>query len=155
MKNLIFDFDGSEKDRTISRAKSAFSGYGATVAQVDVGQTVKRTSGINYREISFVFADSQTATMRIKQTGDVYQVLVNGKMVAIRSQDDHAAAIGEIVNIMDAGRAKFQKALASAKAKLPSGVKSAAPKLRDALVAKRDAMKEVVSGLESKLAALG
>lgn len=156
-KNLIFTFEEmSVKDKAAKKAMKYFSQAGANVVQQDVSPTVKRTSGVSYREMSLTFADSQQVVLRVKQTGDVYQVLLNGKVAPIKSQDDHVKAVAEIAQMLDAGRTKFQALLAKAQAKLPPGIKTAAPKLIVSLTEKRDGLKEAIAHARDEIAqALG
>jgi hypothetical protein len=155
VKNLLFSFeDLSVKDKAAKQAMRYFSRAGANVVQQDVSASVKRTSGISYREMMLTFADSQTVTVRIKQSGDIYQVLLNGKVLPIKSQDDHVAAIREIVQAMDAGRTKFQKALTTIKIKPPPGIRTAAPKLEEVLTKKRDSLKEAIASVREEITTL-
>ncbi|MCY1302736.1 hypothetical protein D9M70_524130 [compost metagenome] len=112
---------------------------------------MRRTSGVSYRELVLTFADSQSVTLRIKQTGDIYQVLLNGKVRPIQSQDDHAKAIAEVVKAMDAGRSSFQQKLARAKAQLPPSIKTAAPRMEQVLTEKRDALREAIAEAKKEL----
>jgi len=69
--------------------------------------------------LHLVFNDSQTIALRIKETGDIFQVLLNKKALPIRNQDEHAKAIKEMVSAMDRGRVAFQKKLARKKVNCP------------------------------------
>lgn len=150
---LLFSFDDmAVGDKASKQVTKYFSRAGANVVQQEVNPTVKRSSGISYRELSLTFADSQTVTMRIKSTGDVYQVLLNGKALPIKNQSDHAKAIAEIVQQMDSGRAKFQKALAKATVKPPAGIRTAAPKMEAVLTEKRDGLKEAIAAVREEIA---
>ena len=65
MKNLLFSFeDLSTKDKAVKQAARYFSRAGANVVQQEVIPTVKRTSGISYREMALTFADSQRVLLR-------------------------------------------------------------------------------------------
>ena len=155
MKNLLFSFeDLSAKDKAAKQAARYFSRAGANVVQQDVPTAVKRSSGITYREMALTFADSQQVVLRIKQSGDIFQVLLNGKVLPIKNQDDHVKAIAEIVQAMDAGRVKFQKVLAAAKVKPPVGIRTAAPKMEQVLTQKRDALKESIASVREQIASL-
>jgi len=152
MKTLIFDFDDlSTKDKAARKAVQQFNRLGADVAQSDVSNGVKRTSGISYRELSLTFADSQRVVFRIKQSGDIFQVLLNGALVPIRNQDDHVAAIAEIAKALDGGRAKFQKKLAAIKVKPPAGIRTAAPKMEQVLTEKRDTLKSAIADVRAEI----
>jgi len=155
MKNLLFSFaDLSVKDKAAKQAARYFSRAGAHVVQQDVPATVKRSSGISYREMTLTFADSQKVVLRIKNSGDIFQVLLNGKALPLKNQDDHVKAIAEIVQAMDAGRGKFQKLLAAAKVRPPAGIRTAAPKMEQALTEKRDALKTAIADVRDQIAAL-
>ena len=154
-KNVVFKFDEmSNKDKATKAVSSIFKRAGAEVVQVDVSTGVKRTSGISFRELSLTFADSQVVVFRIKQSGDIYQVVLNGKVKPITNQDDHTAAIGEIVKAMESGRSAFQKKLAKAKVKLPNSIKTTVPTKEKLLTEKRDALIDAVQEAEKELAQL-
>lgn len=155
MKNLLFSFeDLSAKDKAAKQAARYFSRAGANVVQQDVPTAVKRSSGITYREMSLTFADSQQIVLRIKQSGDIFQVLLNGKVLPIKNQDDHVKAIAEMVQAMDAGRSRFQKLLAAAQARPPAGIRTAAPKMEQVLTEKRDALKAAIADVRSQIEAI-
>ena len=152
---LLFSFDDmSVKDKAVKQALKYFSRAGANVVQSDVDSSTKRTAGVSYRQMTLTFADSQKITLRIKQSGDIFQVLLNDKAMPIKSQSDHIKAIAEMVRAMDSGRAKFQKALAAASVKLPSGIRTAAPKMEQVLMEKRDALKEAIAAVREEAAKL-
>ncbi|MER2511512.1 MAG: hypothetical protein ABTQ25_03665 [Nitrosomonas ureae] len=152
MKNLIFSYaDLSIKDKAAKEAAKYFSRAGAHVVQQDVSTAAKRAAGISFREMTLTFADSQKVILRIKQTGDIYQVLLNGKILPIKNQDDHVKAISEIVAAMDAGRTKFQKLLAAVKIRPPAGIRTAAPKMEQVLTSKRDALRIAISEVRAEI----
>lgn len=150
--SLLFSFsDLSVKDKAAKEAAKYFSRAGANVVQQDVAIAVKRSAGISYREMTLSFADSQKAVLRIKSTGDIYQVLLNNKILPIKNQDDHVAAIAEIVKAMDSGRTKFQKLLVAIKVKPPVGIRTAAPKMEQVLTQKRDALKSAIAEVRAEI----
>lgn len=154
-KVILFEFENmKDKDKATKEAVRYFKRAGAEVAQSAVSMSTKRTAGVSYREMMLTFADSQVVTLRVKQTGDIYQVLLNGAVIPIKNQDDHAKAIAEIVERLDAGRAKFQKKLAAALVKLPASIRTAAPKLREALIQKRDSLKESIASVRDEILAI-
>lgn len=152
---LVFTFeDLSSKDKAAKEAVKQFKKAGATVAQVDVGGNAKKTSGFAYRELFLTFTDSQIITMRIKESGDIYQVLLNKKIVPIRNQDDHTKAIKEMADMMARGRAAFQKRQAIKKVVMPSSIKTAAPKLEVALADRVQVLRSKVEQARTTLAEL-
>lgn len=149
---ILFSFeDFSSKDRASKAVVRHFSRAGASVVQTDASGSIRRSSGVSYRELALAFADSQQVVLRIKQTGDIFQVLLNGKVLPIRNQDDHSKAIAEVVKAMDSGRTAFQKKLARAKVKLPPSIKTAAPKMEQALAEKRDALRDAIADARQRL----
>ena len=151
-KNVIFKFeDMNSKDKASKAVLANFKRSGAEAVQIDVSATTKRTSGISYRELSLTFADSQVVVFRIKQSGDIFQVLLNGKVKPMTKQDDHAAAIDEIVKAMENGRSAFQQKLAKAKVTLPKSIKTTVPNKEKALTEKRDALQEAIAEAEKTL----
>ena len=154
-KNLLFSFeDLSVKDKAAKQAMRYFSRAGANVVQQDVLPGIKRSSGISYRELALTFADSQQITMRIKQSGDIFQVLLNSKVIPIKNQDDHVSAIAEMVKAMDVGRSKFQKMLAATQVRPPAGIRTAAPRIEQALTEKRDSLKVAIASIREEIAGL-
>lgn len=152
-KQLIFSFDElSVKDKAAKKAMQYFTRAGLPVVSQDVDTKIRRTSGISFREMLLTFADSQTVTLRIKQSGDIYQVLVNNKAVPLANQDDHVKAIADIVKLLDAQRTKFQKKMALAKVKLPPSIRTAAPKLEAALDQKIASLNDAIAAVDEEIA---
>jgi hypothetical protein len=127
MKNIIFDFDamaGGKSDKATKKALQMFTRAGLHVVSTAIDAKTKRSNAISYREVSFTFADSQTAAFAVKSTGDIYQVKINGKIMPITEQDDAAKSVQEIAAKLDAGRIKFQALQVKTKIALPEGMKS-------------------------------
>jgi hypothetical protein len=156
MKNLLFSFEdlGTKSDKALTKLKQYFSRANAPVVNAEPGAKTLRTSGISYRELFLTFGDSQRVTLRIKQTGDVYQVLINDKLTPLKAQDDHIKAVAEIALKLDIGRAKFQKALANVKVPLPKGIRTAAPKMEAQLQAREEELDASIAAANEELAAL-
>ncbi|MGP8289033.1 hypothetical protein ACT3OH_02040 [Vreelandella zhanjiangensis] len=155
MAKLLFSFDElTQKDKSVKVLEKHFKRAGANVVSVDVDPRIKRASGVSYREISLTFSDSQVVKLRIKRPGDIYQVMLNRKVMPMTNQDDHAKAIGEIIRAMDQGRSAFQKRMAKAKVKLPKRMTTAAPRMEKQLEEKRDALKEAVEDARKQLSEL-
>jgi hypothetical protein len=156
-KNLIFSFDdmGSKKDAATRAVVRYFARAGSHIVQGDVSPNIKRSSGVSYREMVLTFADSQVVTFSIKQSGDIFQVKLNGKSVPLKHQDDQVAAIGEMVGMMDAGRSKFQAAMAKVRIQLPDSIRTAAPKLEVALQEKVNALDEAIAVIKEEITAIG
>lgn len=152
MENLLFTFnDMSEKDKASKLVAKYFAKAGADVVQQSASPAIKKTSGIAYREMTLTFADSQQVVLRVKESGDIYQALLNKQVVPIKEQDNHAKAIAEIAKAMDAGRLKFQKKMAATLAKLPPMIKSAAPKMLEALTKTRDDLKTQIIAVNEQI----
>lgn len=156
MKNLLFSFEdlGTKSDKALTKLKQYFSRANAPVVTAEPGAKTLRTAGISYRELFLTFGDSQRVTLRIKQTGDVYQVLINDKLTPLKAQDDHIKAVAEIAQKLDVGRAKFQKALANVKVPLPKGIRTAAPKLEEQLKIREEELDAAIGEAQQELADL-
>lgn len=152
-KTILFDFNGMTKgDAPLKLVKRYFQKAGAAVIEISVNQKPKRSSGVTYREVSLAFADSQTVVLRVKQTGDIFEVLLNGSAIPIKNQDNHVDAVAEIVNAMDGKRSAFQKKLAATAAAIPPGIKTAAPTMRRTLEQRRDALKDAIAAVREEIA---
>lgn len=153
-KTTVFDFDSLGQSSALKTINRAFARHKLEPINIDVTPGIKRTSGVGYRELILTFSDSQTVKLRVKRSGDIFQVLLNNRALPIKHQDDHQRAVREIVDALDAKRAAFQKAQARRKTKLPKSVKTAAPKLLDQLTQRRDDLIVTRDGLREELAEL-
>ena len=128
----------------------------AQLAVVDIAcdGKIKRTAGVSFREVVVTFTDNQTLTLRVKSTGDVYQVAVNGKVTPVFAQGGMDEAIAELAGILDRSRAAMQKRLAAIKVKPPEGIKTAAPKLEVTLRQQISEVDQQIGEAEKELAEL-
>jgi hypothetical protein len=151
--DIILDFDNqADATRSLKKVSQMMLRAGQPVVSTDFDAKVKRTSGISYREALLTVASGQTVTLRVKQTGDIYQVLVNGKVTPIKNQDDSAKAIVEIANHLDANQAKFQAQQAKVKVDLKeAGAKSVAPKMEEKLTAELQELDTKIADARKKL----
>jgi hypothetical protein len=153
---LLIDYEAIARSpaAAIKRIQPLFVRAGLAPISVEGDGKTKRTSGISWREVVLTFADSQKLALRVKATGDVYEVLLNGKKVPVKEQDDPAKAVSELVRMVDTGRAKFQKRMAAMQMKPPEGLKTAAPKLREALVAQIAEVEKEIEVAREELTAI-
>src|SRR5258708_19887147 len=107
-KVLVFSFEDLDSDKAEQALSRYFQGAGEQVVQTAVDPQVRTSSDISYKTIDITFADGQTLTLLVKETGDIFSVLLNGKALAITAQDDQEAAMAEMVKPMDDGPTKFQ-----------------------------------------------
>lgn len=116
--DLVFLFeDLSQKSVVTKKIVNYFKRAGLNVVQVDDPQKLKRTSGISYKELNIILADGESILLRVKQSGDIYQVLINGKVIPIKHQDDQREALNEVIARSKADSSAFQKRLSRQKAK--------------------------------------
>lgn len=144
MKTLLFDLERGNKDRSLKEATRLFKRAGAQVVNAEVDQKLSRRAGVTFRNVNFTFPDNQTVTFAVKSTGDVFEVRLNGKPLPLRNQDDHARAIGEIAERMDAGRAAFQRALAKVRVPVPPSIRVSRANLITALTERRDSLRVAI-----------
>lgn len=155
-QKLLFSFEdlGTKKDKTMKELSKIFAQAGTPVVDVAIDEKIKRVAGVSTRNITLTFADSQTITLSVKQSGDIYEVKVNNKVLPIKHQDNHKKAVIEMINALDAGRTKFQAALARTVVTLPKSVKTAAPKMVDALKAELAEKQAAIEAADVRLAEL-
>ena len=153
---LLIDYDGltGNAAAALKRVSAMFEKAGLTVVDASSDGRTKRTAGINFREAVLTFADSQKLTLKVKPTGDVFQVALNGKVSPVSQQDDPAQAVAELASMLDTGRAKFQKRLALLKMTPPEGAKTAAPRIRQQLEAQVAELDTQIADAQQELAAL-
>lgn len=114
MAQHIFEFADMAKSglKTAKAIGRLFAKAGAPLAGDPViDPRLRRTSGVTYREVTLLFKDSQKIVLRVKQTGDIWQVLQNGRDIPLKNHTDQVAAVKEIVSALNAKRKAFQKRL--------------------------------------------
>lgn len=141
-------------ERALVQVTKQLASAGLTVVSVGADGKPKRVGEVSYREVLLTFADSQTLALRIKNTGDVFQVLINGKLTPIAEQDDARAAIREIALLIDRARAAFLKRLAAIQMRPPEGAKTAAPRMEATLKAQIAEVDAQIAQAKEELAAL-
>ena len=133
MGTLVFNFDDLDSDAAAQSLSLYFKGAGEQVVQTTVDPQVRTSSDIAYKTIDVTFADGQKLTLLVKESGDIFSVLLNGKALPLKAQDDQEAAMAEMVKAVDDGRAAFQDALAKTEAVVPATIRMAAPKVEAVL----------------------
>lgn len=153
---ILADYEAlaTNAKNAMRRVTALFQRAGLPVIDVACDGKTKRIAGISFRIVTLSFADSQHIELRIKATGDVYEVRLNGKVQPVKAQDDPNKAVAELVAMLDTGRAKFQKRQAAMQMKPPEGAKSAAPKLRETLVSQIAEVDAQIKDATEELAAL-
>jgi predicted amino acid-binding ACT domain protein len=153
---LLIDFDALATNPTNALRKftQVLTRVGIAVLNVESDGKTKKLVGVSYREATLTFADSQTLALKVKETGDVFEVRLNGKVVPVKAQDDFNAAAKELANLLDTGRAKFQKRLSLMQMRPPEGAKTAAPTLRARLQTQFDELGVAIEDATQELAAL-
>ena len=145
MADVLFDFDNQgDATRSLKRVAQAMLRAGQPVVSHDFDPKLRRTSGVGYRHALLPLASGQTVTLMVKQTGDVYRVLLNGAVLPIKNQDG-IKAIGEIAAAAERNQKKFQAAQARIKAQLPKGIRTAAPKMAEALAQRNTELDALIS----------
>lgn len=159
MPKVIPPFDYKNltgKDPSSTALVKEFARHKSDVATIESDGKIKRTSGVAYKELALAMADSQQVVFRIKDTGDIFQVLINARVVPIKSQDDSKKAVIEIIDRLDAGRKAFMQSLARKKieAPMPKGIKTAAANMIPALQERIAALKAEIEAVREERAAI-
>lgn len=154
--NQVFNFDElSSNEHTAPKSiLQIIRRAGGTVASSWVDGKVRRENAIAFKEIHLVFADSQEAVLRVKQSGDIFQVKVNGRATPIKNQDDHKKALIEVIDAVDANSASYQKKLTQTKVVTPTGLKSTVTRKEESLTARIEELKAGISEATNELAAM-
>jgi hypothetical protein len=109
---MKFNFSTTaEADKTKDDIVALFEANGCGVASAELDPRTSRVAGISFRQIHLVFADSQTVDLKVKLSGEVLQVLLNRKPVALRQQDEPDEAVKELAELLDMGRVAWQRRL--------------------------------------------
>ena len=151
---FVWDDLSVGKKQAPKKLVTAFKRAGAEIAASWIGDKSVRESGVTYRTIGFGMADSQEIILRVKQTGDIYQVRMNGKVLPLKQQDDVKLALVEIVKALDANTNKFQKALSRKKATPPKGTATTRTTRIKALEEQEAELDGLIEEARSKLTAL-
>lgn len=156
MKPILFNFDAMSggKDKALRDISRLFEKAGAPVVSSSVDDKVTRRAGVAFRNVNLTFADGQTVTFGVKETGDIFEVRINNSVVPLREQDNPTKSIAEIALLLDKRRAAFQRAMARVKVPLPPSVRVNRKTLMDAKVNKRDGLREAVKTAKEELSEL-
>lgn len=154
MDQLISFDDMKAGNKAIKKLVQAFTRAGTPVATADVDPKVKRSVGVNYRQVQITFVDNQTVTLGVKTTGDIFEVRVNGSVTPLKNQDDQVKAVAEISKMLDAGRAKFQQKLARQKVALPKGLQSTAKTMEAKLAEAKTSLDADIAAAQARIAEL-
>lgn len=127
-----------------------FKRAGAEIAQSSVGKA-KRENSVSFKPIFILFSDSQALEVRVKETGDIYQVRLNNKVIPIKHQDDEKMAVAEIVKRVEENSKKFQTMQARKKVRFPTGLKSTIKRKEEVLQNRIDELTHQIAEAKSKL----
>lgn len=156
MKPILFNFEsmGAARDKALSDMTKLFTRNGLQVVSSEVSKAPIKRAGISLRNVDFTFADGQTVTLGVKETGDIFEVRINKAVQPLRDQEDPAKAVAEIAGLLDKKRMAFQRAMARVKVVIPPSVRVNRRTLLSAKVEKRDGLREAVSLAKQALAEL-
>lgn len=116
----------TDKDPLVQKFKKALeSSAGQSIPIINMGK-VKRVSGVSIRPVELVLAGGQTITLLIRQAGDVFRVMINGKDLpmagdlGIQYEASFKAGISEIADAIRNGQKPFEKKQSRQKVVIPS-----------------------------------
>lgn len=128
--DFLINFDDMKAgNRALRKLTQAFFRAGTPVAAADIDPKLRRSAGVTYRQVLITFNDNQRLLLGVKQSGDIFEVKLNGSKVPLKNQDDQHKAVAEIAQLVEAGRKKFQARLARTRVVMPKGLKTAAPRM--------------------------
>lgn len=134
-----FDFTGlSESTPLIKSIRAGLvKGSGQNIPYVVV-QKAKRITGVSVKDVDMTLENGQTVTFRIKNTGDIFRVQLNGKDLPLVGDMTMVADVTkEIGGKVRTGQAAFDKKQAAARVVIPKAavsnkVQTTAQKLKTA-----------------------
>lgn len=153
-KQFEFNVLGTASDKAAKAVSKMFARAGQNVVNIGSDSKVRRTAGVTYKELLFTFASGQTVALRVKSTGDVWQVTLNGSVVPVKNQGDTPKAVAELSKMLDANEPKYQAKLAKVRAELPKGIKTAAPKMQEVLTARTQELDTAIGEAKKTVADL-
>jgi hypothetical protein len=151
MGTLVFNFSDLDSNAAEQALSLYFKGCGEQVVQTVVDPQIRTSSDIAYKTIDVTFADGQKLTLLVKESGDIFSVLLNGKAFPLKVQDDQETAMAEMVKAIDDGRAAFQEALTKTQAVVPATIRMATPKVEAVLQAKLASLNEQIALAKEEL----
>lgn len=116
----------TDKDPLVQKFKKALeSATGQSIPIINMLK-VKRVSGVSIRPVELVLAGGQQITLLIRQAGDVYRVLINGKDLpmagdlGVHYEASFKAGISEIADAIRNGQKAFEKKQSRQKVVIPA-----------------------------------
>lgn len=102
----------TEKDPLIAKLKAALEkGSGQSVPYITI-EPIKRMAGVSARSIIFGLENGQQVTFLIRNTGDIFRVLLNGRDLPMATDFDHASTDEiEDGNLLGKGMAEIGQAV--------------------------------------------
>jgi len=105
---LTFDFDNLPKE--LKKLQSRFEKSGLVVTDTVADEKSKRMSGFQTKAMTVFFSDGQKVELRVKKSGDVFQVKLNSTIIPVRNVNDLDKAVAEIALKVDGNSPKWLKA---------------------------------------------
>ncbi|MBU2968803.1 hypothetical protein KO527_05495 [Pseudoalteromonas sp. C2R02] len=109
-KQEVIDFDNVNE----SGLKDVVKHFKTNKLEViDLAATNRKTkrNGLMSKKAVFVFMGGQTCEMRINETGDIYQVLINSKVTPVREHSKLKDLVKEIAKKVTSQQEKFDKSI--------------------------------------------
>ncbi len=121
-----FDFSGlSEASPLIKSLKAGLiKGSGQNVPYIVISK-VQRITGVSVKNVDMTLENGQVVTYRIKNTGDIFRVQINGKDLPLTGDMTMIADVSkEIGAKVRSGQAAFDKKQAAARVVIPKAAVS-------------------------------
>lgn len=111
----------AEGDKPVQDLKTKLNNaVGQAIPYVVIGKA-KRTSGESVKPIEFGFENGQKVTFMVRQSGDIFRVLLNDKPLPLTSDMTMVQEMStEIAAKVKAGQSRFDAAAAKAKVRVPT-----------------------------------
>lgn len=125
MAQVALNFDKMTKTGLMPLAKK-FERWKLEVSDIEATNKPRRESGMQIKSAMFIFKTGQKLEVKVKTSGTIFQIKLNGKVLPIKHVDDMDKAIIEIVDYVQDNEKAYLKAQARRVAKLAAGEKKPA-----------------------------
>lgn len=112
-KKVYATFDGDNfSEAGLAAFAKLLAGNGAPVASITASNRLIAKDDTKFKKADFYFENGQRITIRIRETGDLVAVAVNGKALPIKNADSLQSIAKELADYLKKGQAEFDKSLA-------------------------------------------
>jgi chromosome segregation ATPase len=122
MAQVALDFEKITKSGLMPLTKK-FARWKVEVADIEATNKPKRESGMQIKSAMLKISTGQKLEIKVKNTGTIFQIKLNGKVLPIKHVDNMDKAVIEIVDYIQENEKSYLKSQERRVAKLAAGEK--------------------------------